>query len=210
MNSVRISEKTPLKLGDQIVLGPVTLGFGQRVGPDPNANEPLGIPGTIIFRKRIVQSVPLSDRLVFGRSPDVDVQLNDPIVSRRHAEIEEGSNGFRVVDLHSRAGSFVNGRRFDEHELVIGDQLQLGPFYFAFTGNELQRIQRVSAGKIIAVSLSRKAGSSLILQDASLVVEPGQFVGILGPSGSGKSTLLNALSGLRPADTGRVLVDDAE
>jgi ABC-type multidrug transport system ATPase subunit/pSer/pThr/pTyr-binding forkhead associated (FHA) protein len=210
VNSVRITEKTPLKFGDQIILGPVTLGFGQSVGPDPNAAEPLGIPGTIIFRKRVVQSVPLSDRLIFGRSPDVDVQLNDPIVSRRHAEIEEGSNGFRVVDLHSRAGSFVNGRRFDEHQLVIGDQLQLGPFYFAFTGNDLQRIQRVSAGKMIAVSLSRKAGSSLILQDASLVVEPGQFIGILGPSGSGKSTLLNALSGLRPADTGRVLVDDVD
>src|SRR5258708_25769685 len=87
VNSVGISEKTPLKLGDQIVLGPVTLGFGQRVGPDPNSNEPLGIPGTIIFRKRIVHSVPLSDRLVFGRSPDVDVQLNAPILSRRHAEI---------------------------------------------------------------------------------------------------------------------------
>ena len=210
VNSVRISGKTALKLGDQIILGPVTLGFGQSIGPDPNASEPLGIPGTIIFRKRVVQSVPLSDRLVFGRSPDVDVQLNDPIVSRRHAEIEEGSTGFRVVDLNSRAGSFVNGRRFDEHQMVIGDQLQLGPFYFAFTGNELQRIQRVSAGKMIAISLNRKAGSSLILQDASLIVEPGQFVGILGPSGSGKSTLLNALSGLRPADSGRVLVDDTD
>ncbi len=210
VNNVRISEKTPLKSGDQIILGPVTLAFGKSVEPDPNASEPLGIPGTIIFRNRLVQSVPLSDRLIFGRSPDVDVQLNDPIVSRRHAEIEEGSNGFRVVDLHSRAGSFVNGRRFDEHQLVIGDQLQLGPFYFAFTGNELQRIQRVSAGKMIAVSLNRKAGSTLILQEASLVVEPGQFIGILGPSGSGKSTLLNALSGLRPADSGQVLVDDID
>ena len=210
VNNVRVSEKTPLKSGDQIILGPVTLAFGKSVEPDPNASEPLGIPGTIIFRNRLVQSVPLSDRLIFGRSPDVDVQLNDPIVSRRHAEIEEGSNGFRVVDLHSRAGSFVNGRRFDEHQLVIGDQLQLGPFYFAFTGNELQRIQRVSAGKMIAVSLNRKAGSTLILQEASLVVEPGQFIGILGPSGSGKSTLLNALSGLRPADSGQVLVDDID
>src|SRR5258707_4926984 len=60
---------------------------------------------------------------------------------------------------------------------------------------------------MIAVRLSRKAGSSLILQDASLVVEPGQFIGILGPSGSGKSTLLNALSGLRPAESGRILID---
>src|SRR5260221_3277709 len=153
VNSVRISEKTPLKFGDQISRGPVTLGFGQSVELDPTASEPLGIPGTIIFRKRVVQSVPLSDRLIFGRSPDVDVQLNDPIVSRRHAEIEEGSSGFRVVDLHSRAGSFVNGRRFYRHQLVIAGPLERRPFQFAFTGNDLQRIQRVSAGKMIAVSL---------------------------------------------------------
>jgi ABC transport system ATP-binding/permease protein len=210
VNNERISGKTALKPGDQIVLGPVTLAFGQTDLADPNVAEPVGLPGTIIFRQRVVQNVPLAGRLVFGRSTDVDVQLNDPIVSRRHAEIEESSNGFRVVDLHSRAGSFVNGRRFDEHHLVIGDQLQLGPFYFAFTGSDLQRIKRVSAGKLVAISLNRKAGSSLILQEASLIVEPGQFIGILGPSGSGKSTLLNALSGLRPADTGQVLVDDTD
>src|SRR5260370_4876162 len=102
VNSVRISEKTPLKFGDQIILGPVTLGFGQSVELDPNPSEPLGLPGTIIFGKRVVQSVPLSDRLIFGRSPDVDVQLNDPIVSRRHAELDAGSSGVRVADLHSR------------------------------------------------------------------------------------------------------------
>jgi pSer/pThr/pTyr-binding forkhead associated (FHA) protein len=121
VNDVRISKKTLLKLGDQIVLGPITLGFGQNSGPGPNANEPLGIPGTIIFRKRVVQSVPLSDRL--------------------------GPNGFRVVDLRTGVGSFVIGRPFDEHPLVIGDHLQLGPFYFVFTGDELKRVQRVSAGK---------------------------------------------------------------
>src|SRR5258707_13179922 len=71
VNSVRIAEKTPLKFGDQIILGPVTLGFGQSVGPDPNAAEPLGIPGTFTFRQGVVEGGPLSNRLIFGSSPCV-------------------------------------------------------------------------------------------------------------------------------------------
>src|SRR5262249_3524143 len=41
----------------------------------------------------------------------------------------------------------------------------------------------------------------------SLLLQPGEFVGVIGPSGSGKTTLLKALSGLQPAQSGRVLVN---
>jgi putative ABC transport system ATP-binding protein len=45
------------------------------------------------------------------------------------------------------------------------------------------------------------------LQDASLTVQAGEFVAILGPSGSGKSTLLNLIAGLDRPDSGTVTVD---
>ncbi|MFJ2589929.1 ABC transporter ATP-binding protein [Streptomyces sp. NPDC087538] len=45
------------------------------------------------------------------------------------------------------------------------------------------------------------------LHGASLTVQPGEAVAILGPSGSGKSTLLNLIAGLDRPDTGTVTVD---
>ena len=44
------------------------------------------------------------------------------------------------------------------------------------------------------------------LDETDLVVDSGQFVGILGPSGSGKSTLLTIMGGLRSPSTGQVLI----
>jgi ABC transport system ATP-binding/permease protein len=216
VNGSPITGQAQLKPGDQIALGPVVISFGKApVGQQPAAaeasvGEGLGPPGTVVYAKQVVDRIPLAKRLVFGRSQEVDVQLNDPMVSRRHAVVEENGDGFRVLDLYSRAGSFVNGRRFDEHQLIIGDQLQVGPFCFAFTGNELHRILRVSVGKVVATGLNRTAGGNLILQDVAFVAEPGQFIGILGPSGAGKSTLLGALSGLKPADSGRIFINDTD
>lgn len=51
------------------------------------------------------------------------------------------------------------------------------------------------------------SGGKVILHDLSMVVLPGEFVAIVGGAGAGKSTLLGALSGARPATSGRVLID---
>lgn len=44
------------------------------------------------------------------------------------------------------------------------------------------------------------------LRDISLIVEPGECVGVIGPNGAGKSTLLKLVAGIFPPDTGRVRV----
>jgi len=43
-----------------------------------------------------------------------------------------------------------------------------------------------------------------------LQVTPGSITAILGPSGCGKSTLLSTIAGIRPAVSGRVLIDDLD
>jgi hypothetical protein len=69
--------------------------------------------------------------VVIGRGTDADIQINDPGVSRRHAEIRlmpEGPEGVRVVlvDLGSTNGTIVNGRRSAEAELTDGSTVRIG------------------------------------------------------------------------------------
>jgi ABC-2 type transport system ATP-binding protein len=48
------------------------------------------------------------------------------------------------------------------------------------------------------------------LRDVNLKIERGQSVALLGPNGSGKSTLIRIITGLAPARSGTVMVDDRE
>jgi len=166
--------------------------------------------GTMLLRGQPVEIVPLETKVVLGRASGLTVQLNDPAVSHRHASIEKGMAGYRMTDLESRGGTFVNGRRAFVHDLIIGDQIQIGRFHFQFDGRHLLRLHRLSSGRMIALNLEKCATSGAILKKFSFVAESGQFIGILGPSGAGKSTLLDALSGMRPADSGRILLDGAD
>jgi ABC transport system ATP-binding/permease protein len=210
VNGNRISGRTALKPGDQIQIGPVTLVFGMGSEEPPAATELANPIGSVLYKGTPTSDIPLGSDLVFGRSEEVDVLLSDPVVSRRHAMIESGPKGYRLLDLHSKSGSFVNGRRFDEHDLVIGDQIQLGPFFFIYDGRRLVRVRRLAVGRIIAIGLTRQGDNGPILNRAGFVAEPGQFIGILGPSGAGKTTLLDALSGLRPAESGKVRFDQTD
>jgi ABC-type multidrug transport system ATPase subunit/pSer/pThr/pTyr-binding forkhead associated (FHA) protein len=210
LNGTRITGRTPLKPGDHIQVGPVVLAFGVSAEPNLTVSDPNTPAGAVLNKGKPIDVIPLTGTIVFGRSDDVDIYLSDPVVSRRHATIEMEGGGYRLKDLHSKAGSFVNGRRFDEHDLVIGDQIQIGPFYFIYDGRKLHRVRRLSVGRIVASGLKKRGDTSLILDGAGFIAEPGQFIGILGPSGAGKTTLLNALSGLQPAESGTILVDQTD
>ena len=55
--------------------------------------------------------------------------------------------------------------------------------------------------------VSRSFGGVAALADVSLRVTAGEVVGLIGPNGSGKTTLLNVITGLSPAERGRVRFD---
>jgi len=75
----------------------------------------------------------LGERAVIGRSKDCDVQIPDPNVSRRHAEVRREGDGYVLVDLDSTNGVEVDGRRVKRLELHDGSHFTIGSTEVVFT-----------------------------------------------------------------------------
>lgn len=70
---------------------------------------------------------------VVGRSRDCDVLIDDPNVSRRHAELAPSQGGWVVRDLGSTNGVKVNGARVrGEQPVMPGDTIELGTTHVVF------------------------------------------------------------------------------
>ncbi|MEP6768003.1 MAG: FHA domain-containing protein [Acidobacteriota bacterium] len=61
-----------------------------------------------------------------GRSPKSDLCLPQSEVSRHHADIIFGPEGYKVLDMGSPNGIFVNGKRVKEQVLAEGDVILIG------------------------------------------------------------------------------------
>jgi two-component system, cell cycle response regulator len=64
--------------------------------------------------------------VVLGRGNDCDIRINDHSVSRRHARIQPGADGYYAVDLQSTNGTFVNDQPASMYKLRDGDYLRVG------------------------------------------------------------------------------------
>ena len=67
-----------------------------------------------------------------GRSPESNIFLDDVTVSRKHAEILHGERGYRIRDVGSLNGTYVNRVRVDAVDLRNGDEIQVGKYRFKF------------------------------------------------------------------------------
>ena len=65
-----------------------------------------------------------------GRTPENQVRIYKPAVSRRHAQITETEAGWFLRDLSSENGTYVNGQRVTERLLEEGDRVQFGTSRF--------------------------------------------------------------------------------
>jgi pSer/pThr/pTyr-binding forkhead associated (FHA) protein len=73
--------------------------------------------------------LPTGDALV-GRHSEADLRLALPDISRRHCRLMFQQGNWKVVDLNSLNGVFVNGQRMQESYLYDGDRIRLGSLNF--------------------------------------------------------------------------------
>ncbi len=66
------------------------------------------------------------EQVTIGRDPNAEIPVDDRTLSRRHSRIYPGPDGWRVTDLGSRNGTYVNGAPILDERLEEGDRVELG------------------------------------------------------------------------------------
>jgi EAL domain-containing protein (putative c-di-GMP-specific phosphodiesterase class I) len=68
-----------------------------------------------------------------GRSEEADLHVDSTRVSREHAVIDREGNNYRLRDLGSTNGTFLNGRRVEQAPLADGDAVRIADVEFSFS-----------------------------------------------------------------------------
>ena len=213
-NRIDIRSNCVVRLGNPDD-GPV-LRFEPQLPPEPvpaPAPPAAGMAYLPSVDRRPTARMPLPAKVMrIGRTPDNDLVVSDLGVSRKHAELRKSQSGrYQIVDLGSHNGIYVNGARVQQAELTEDDIISIGHATFRLAEDELR--EYVDAGDVSFEARELKVhvqGGKILLDNVSFPIEERSLVGVIGPSGAGKSTLLNALTGMRPADTGTVLYDNRD
>ncbi len=153
-------------------------------------------------------------KAVIGRDIDSDVRVDHPSVSRSHARLESVGGSWTLIDLASKNGSFVDGKRTSEPSpLEEHAQLRFGDVHAdakVIDQDEVTQLRLHAARrrKTVAehsIALHQIAANSLIQRALDSMVELVEadrgFVLLPGPGG----LRVSAYRGVDPDDTGNVL-----
>ena len=151
----------------------------------------------------------LEDSFIVGRANAASIQLPDPQVGLRHAQIVRSPEGLRVIDLASGRPTLVNGNPIQSSPLSPGDDLRVGPYTLTLDqeGRTLTAFGLKGFSALSVRNLTRYIGQTQLLDEVSFSVFSGEVIALVGPSGSEKTTLLNAIAGIAAADSGDVLMN---
>ncbi len=124
-----------------------------------------------------------NDDLIIGRSVGTHIRVDDTEMSRQHAKVSEDSGVYRLRDLDSANGTFINGQRVTEHTLLNGDFIRLGTTLLTFQLTSTEHSSG-SAQQIHFVDNSQSGQHSEIVQTvhaepaSSGTVWPDQQIGL--------------------------------
>jgi pSer/pThr/pTyr-binding forkhead associated (FHA) protein/tetratricopeptide (TPR) repeat protein len=123
-----------------------------------------------------------------GRSKKADIFLDDEKLSRIHAKITRVGMGYRLIDLNSRNGTYVNGMRVLEHPLSSFDSIEIGNSKIRFLVQDIILSEQGKGGHLASSSAVVENTRSLqydALSQGELgeVLPPGPALGPIPPVG---------------------------
>ena len=132
--------------------------------------------------------------ITIGSSEACDLTVNDPTVSRMHAELQVTERGFRLIDLQSTNGTYLGSVRIGEIFLEPGTRFRVGQAEIEFVASAEDRVEillseRDSFGKVLGRSLRMREIFYLLERFASKDVT----ILLVGETGTGKSLLAQGL-----------------
>jgi general secretion pathway protein A len=91
--------------------------------------------------KTVVERVLRPGRLVIGRTPDNDLQIDSKFISRHHCQIVTQQDSCLIEDLNSTNGIFVQSKRVRRHNLNDGDVVQVGQHEIMYIDERTPRVR---------------------------------------------------------------------
>ncbi|MBM4386346.1 MAG: sigma 54-dependent Fis family transcriptional regulator [Deltaproteobacteria bacterium] len=133
-----------------------------------------------------------------GTSDECNFVLDDQTVSRSHSRIEFDINGYRIEDLGSKNGTFVNGIRIGSAYLPNDSAIKLGQTEISFKLKDdtvkIEISQDARFGGLLGVSIAMREIFALLNRvaptDATVLIE--------GESGTGKELAAEAVHAASP------------
>ncbi|MEE9370950.1 MAG: FHA domain-containing protein [Sedimentisphaerales bacterium] len=99
--------------------------------------------------------IPLpSSATMIGRRHNCDLRVPLRSVSRRHCQLNHDDGLWRIRDLGSRNGTYLNGKRVEEAVIQAGDSIRIGPLAFMFQIDG--QPQTISRPNLVVISSSQQ------------------------------------------------------
>jgi signal transduction histidine kinase/pSer/pThr/pTyr-binding forkhead associated (FHA) protein len=105
-----------------------------------------------------------SNPMALGRDNSNPIRLHDTEVSRRHAEVRRVEDAYRIVDLGSANGTYLNGQPIDNSPLRSGDRVQLGQSVMLFSEGPSGSTDRELAQRVNMLAPASPDDRSAILK----------------------------------------------
>jgi hypothetical protein len=149
--TVTTSDDTTMPVGELRILASFSQeSVGETLGIDSGTkpgSAGVKIPSNAFLIVGGTQVVPLNRSVInIGRRLDNHIVIDDPRVSRAHAQLRIVRERFVLFDLNSSGGSFVNGERADQSVLYPGDVISLAGVTLIF-GQDLATGRLTSKGQ---------------------------------------------------------------